>query len=89
MIVDVDPVALVANEDIGAAFGQFTRAVTTWRPALDVWRRPSRGYLAYSLEELLDRRDYFPKTERELTAVGCVLLVDVSQAVLDTIDRSS
>lgn len=88
--VAVDPAVLVAHEDLDAALRQLTRAIA----ALE-GRRWTRGG-----DERMDTRRALresfgtggtivsvPRKEYKLTAVQCVMLVDVSQSVLDTIDR--
>jgi len=88
--VAVDPAVLVANEDVDAALRQLTRAV-----AVLAGRRWARGG-GDRMDTRRALRESFatggtvvsvPRKEHKLTAVRCVLLVDVSQSVLDTVDR--
>lgn len=88
--VAVDPGILVAHGDLDAALGQLTRAV-----AALAGRRWTRGGGDHMDTRRALRESFgtggtivsVPRKEHKLTAVRCVLLVDVSQSVLDTVDR--
>lgn len=90
--VSADPVTEHENDELETALTEITQAIAGLQG-----RRFARGG-----DEHVDTRGALresfstggtilsvPRRERKRTAVRCVLLVDVSQSVLDTIDRGS
>lgn len=87
--VEIPPAAL-AGEDLEGALRDLTRAVAELSGRR--WARGggSRADTRRALRESFGTGGTIvsvPRKERKLTAVRCLLLVDVSKSVLDTIDR--
>lgn len=89
-LVDVDTATVVGGGDIGAALRELTRAIAglagrRWDrrdgPRVDTRRALRESFSTGGIIVSV------PTKDRKLTAVRCLFLVDVSQSVLDTIDR--